>query len=136
LEDILIREIERKTMNYFKKKWKTVSNKSDMKMPLRNIMDGSILTRDSVIDQLPYVLFLTLIAVLYIGNRYHAEKIMRETNVAQSSLKELRAESITSASKLMYISKQSEVARLVRERGLELKEAVKPPYKLVVDDDE
>ena len=105
-------------------------------MPLRNIMDGSILTRDSVIDQLPYVLFLTLIAVLYIGNRYHAEKIMRETNVAQSSLKELRAESITSASKLMYISKQSEVARLVRERGLELKEAVKPPYKLVVDDDE
>jgi hypothetical protein len=24
----------------------------------------------------------------------------------------------------------------VRERGLDLKEAVKPPYKLVVDDDE
>lgn len=123
-------------MSRLGKNWKKVSNKSEMKMPLRNIMDGSILTRDGVIDQLPYVLFLTLIAVLYIGNRYHAEKILRDTDKAQKAIKELRAESITSASKLMFISKQSQVAKLVQEQGLELKEAVKPPQKLVVDNDE
>lgn len=117
-------------------KWKTRSSKNEGKMPLRNVMDGSILTRDSVIDQLPYILFLTLIAVLYIGNRYHAERMVRETNNLQRALKELRAESITSASKLMYISKQSEVARLVNEKGLDLKEAVEPPQKLVVKDNE
>lgn len=120
-------------MKIFGKKWKTISSKNEGKMPIRNVMDGSILTRDGVIDQIPYVFFLTLIAVLYIGNRYHAEKIVRQSNNIQRELKELRAESITSASKLMYISKQSEVARLVNEKGLELKEAVEPPRKLVVE---
>lgn len=119
-------------MNLFSNKRKTRSSKNETKMPLKNVMDGSILTRDGVIDQLPYVMFLTLIAVLYIGNRYHAEKIVRETIQIQADLKELRAESITSASKLMYISKQSEVAHLVNKKGLELKEAVEPPQKLLV----
>ncbi|MDA3890283.1 MAG: FtsL-like putative cell division protein [Salinivirgaceae bacterium] len=123
-------------MKFFNKKRITISSKNEGRMPLKNVMDGSILTRDSVVDQLPYVLFLTLIAVLYIGNRYHAEKIVRQTNNIQSTLKELRAESITSASRLMFISKQSEVARLVNEKGLDLKEAVEPPQKLVIDSNE
>lgn len=107
--------------------------KTEAKNPLKNVMDGSILTRDSVINQLPYVLFLTLIAIFYIGNRYHAEKIVRESIQIQAELKELRAESITTASKLMFISKQSEVAKLVKKQGLGLKEAVEPPKKLVVN---
>ncbi len=123
-------------MNLFSKKWKTITNKSEVKIPLRNVMDGSILTRDWVINQLPYLLFLTIIAVLYIGNRYHAERIVRETNNIQNELKGLRAESITTASKLMFISKQSEVAKRVAQNGLELKEAVEPPRKLVVKDNE
>ena len=109
---------------------KDIKDKS--KIQLHNIIDGSILTRRSVIDLMPYIMFLTLIAIFYIGNRYHAEKIVRESIVIQAELKELRAEAITSASKLMNISKQSEVARLVNKKGLELKEAIEPPQKLIV----
>lgn len=123
-------------MAIFRNKKANETEKPEGKNPLKNVIDGSILTRDSVIDQLPYVLFLTLIAVLYIGNRYHAEKIVRESIKIQAELKELRAESITTASKLMFISKQSEVAKLVNEHGLGLKEAVEPPKKLVVNYDE
>lgn len=123
-------------MKLFSKKRVTATLKNEGKRPIKNVMDGSILTRDGVVEQLPYILFLTFLAVLYIGNRYHAEKILRETDNIQITLKELRAESITSASKLMFISKQSEVARLVRENGLELKEAVEPPQKLVVKTNE
>jgi hypothetical protein len=112
------------------------NNSNNNKIPYQNFIDGSILTRDWFIDQFPFILFLTFIAVIYIGNRYHAEKIVRKTAKLQIEIKELRAESITSASKLMYISKQSEVARLVKSKGLKLKEAVKPPYKLVVSDNE
>jgi len=39
----------------------------------------------------------------------------------------LRSESITTAAELMNISRQTEVARLVKERGIDLEEAVKPP---------
>ncbi len=102
------------------------------KSTLKSILDGSILTKDGVIDQLPYFGFLTLIAVFYIANRYHAESIVRETIKLQAEIKELRAESITSASKLMYVSKQSEVLRLVNKQNLGLKEAVEPPKKLVI----
>ncbi|MGD9994662.1 MAG: FtsL-like putative cell division protein [Salinivirgaceae bacterium] len=113
-------------------KRKIISSKNEGKMPLKNVLDGSILTKDVVIEQLPYLLFLTFVAVLYIGNRYHSEKIVRETSKTQTELKELRAESITTASKLMYISKQSEVIKLVNKKGLELEEAVEPPKKLRV----
>ena len=96
--------------------------------------DGSILTREGVLDQLPYLLFLTFIATFYIANRYRAERIVRETEKLQSEIKELRAESITSASKLMYVSKQSEVARLVNKHNLGLKEAVVPPQRLTISE--
>ena len=111
-------------------------SKDDGKIQFQNILDGSILTRRSVIELMPYVFFLTLLAVFYIGNRYHAEKIVRKSIEIQAELKELRAEAITSASKLMNISKQSEVARLVNKNGLGLKEAVEPPRKLIVPSNE
>lgn len=122
-------------MKFFRKKIKHSSKKNEAKAPLRNVMDGSILTNDGFLDQVPYILFLTLIAVIYIGNRYHAEKILRETINISHELKELRAEAITSTSNLMFKSKQSEVARLVEQKGLGLKEAVEPPRKLTIKDE-
>jgi hypothetical protein len=110
-----------------------IDNKKDTnKMPLQDIIDGSILTKREVIDSLPYIFFLTLLAILYIGNRYNAEKIVRNSIEIQKELKELRSESITSASRLMFISKQSEVVKLVEKNNLGLKEAVEPPRKLIV----
>jgi len=123
-------------MGIFNKNIETEESNEEVKIPLQNVMDGSILTRKSVIDLLPYIFFLTLIAVLYIGNRYHAEKIVRRSIEIQAELKELRAEAITSASKLMFISKQSEVARLVKKNELGLEEAVEPPRKLIVHSNE
>ena len=123
-------------MDEFNKSEERSSHKEEGKIPLQNIIDGSILTRSSVVDLLPYIFFLTIIAIFYIGNRYHAEKIVRKSIEIQAELKELRAEAITSASKLMYISKQSEVARLVNKNGLGLKEAVVPPRKLIVKSNE
>ncbi|MBL7112565.1 MAG: hypothetical protein ISS19_11575 [Bacteroidales bacterium] len=97
----------------------------------RDVVDGSLLTRDKVVKQLPFVLFLTLTIILYIANRYHAEKLVRRTLEMQTELKELRAESISTASGLEYISRQSQVARLIDERNMDLKQSEKPPYQLV-----
>jgi len=123
-------------MIFRKKKIAERKQKNDGRKQLKNMVDGSILTHEMFLNQLPYILFLTVLAVIYIGNRYHAEKILRDTINTTAELKELRAEAITSASKLMFKSKQSEVARLVNENGLGLKEAVEPPRKLIVDDNE
>ncbi len=119
-----------------KKGWKLFGNGNNAKKSLKSVLDGSILTNDVVLDQMPYVVFITFIAVFYIGNRYHAEKVLRNTQKAHTELKEMRAESITAASRLMNMSKQSVVSRMVKQKGLELKESVKPPMKLMVDSDE
>jgi len=96
----------------------------------KSLLDGSLLTRKRVIRQLPFILFLTFLAIIYIGNRYHAEKIVRKTVVLQNEIKELRAEAITTASELMFISKQSEVSKLVKQNNLKLEESVEPPTKI------
>jgi hypothetical protein len=97
---------------------------------VKYFLDGSILTRDSVVRQLPFILFLTLMAILYIANRFNAEKLVRETVRSQNEVRELRSESISIASELMFISKQTEVAKLVEQNGLDLKEATIPPKQI------
>jgi len=108
-----------------------VEKKDYQRSRFRDIVDGSLLTRDKVVKQLPFVLFLTMIIILYIANRYHAEKLVRRTLKMQTELKELRAESISTASELEYISRQSQVARLIDEKNMDLKQSEKPPYQMV-----
>jgi hypothetical protein len=91
---------------------------------LKDLIDGSIITRKSISKQLPFILFISFLAVLYIGNRYHAEKIIRKTDKLQVEVQDLRAESIITASELMFISKQSEVLKLVNHQNINLKESV------------
>ncbi|MDP4186529.1 MAG: FtsL-like putative cell division protein [Bacteroidota bacterium] len=99
---------------------------------IKDILGGNVLTRKIVVKQLPYILFITVLAILYIANRYKSEKIVRETAKQQNMLKELRAESMTTASELMYHSRQSEVYKLLKDHHIDLKECVEPPKKIVV----
>ena len=111
---------------------KTTADKDENK-PIRakEFLDGSILTREAMTRQLPFVLFLTVLAVLYIGNRYHAERMVRKITETELEVKNLRAEQITIAAELMNISKPSEVAAIVDAKNLGLKPSVEPPKKLI-----
>jgi len=100
------------------------------KARFKDVLDGSLLTRDNVVSQLPFVLFLTLLLVIYIGNRYHAERVIRQTLELQSELKELRARSISTASELEYLSNQSQLAKLVDQKNIGLKYSEEPPIKI------
>jgi cell division protein FtsL len=100
---------------------------------IKELLSGSMVTEKIILNNLWYVLLLTLLAAIYIGNRFHAEKITRETTRLEREVKELRAESLATSADLMYISRQSEVLRLVKEKGLGLEELKSPPYKLLVE---
>ena len=97
------------------------------KYSVKEILTGSILAKKSVVNQLPFIIFIALLGIIYIANRYHAEHLLRETVKVQEELNELRAESITVASELMFSSRQSQVIKLVQENNLGLKEATSPP---------
>jgi hypothetical protein len=86
-----------------------------------------------ILKNLGYVFLVAILAAIYIANRFHAEKITRETARLQREVKDLKAESLSTSADLMYVSRQSEVYRMVREKGLNLEEIKTPPYKLLVN---
>ena len=98
---------------------------------LKSIIDGSMLTVRSVVKQLPFILFLVFLALIYIANRYHAEKMIRQIDSLKTEVKDLRAEEITTASELMNLNRPSNVQNLVTEKQLGLKLTGEPPYKIV-----
>jgi len=123
-------------MNRFKKKETEKAEKS--KAPtsegvkgVRGVMSGNFLSGTNVVSSLPYIFFLTFLGICYIGNGYHAEKTIRELYKTNNEIKELRSEYITTKSELMYISKQSQVARATEIIGL--KELTEPPKKIIVE---
>jgi hypothetical protein len=100
------------------------------KIRVKELIDGTFLVRENIIRQLPFVLFLTALGVIYIGNRFHAEKMVRQISDLKIEVDNLRSEQITTTSELMNISRPSEVSALVESKGLGLKESMEPPKKL------
>ncbi len=98
---------------------------------LSKIFGGSFLSDDRTIQHIPFILFLALIAILYIANGYYADDKIREVNKISNQIKELRTEYISSKSDLMFISKQSQVAAAVDTLGL--KEPVVAPMKIEIE---
>jgi Bacteriodetes cell division protein (FtsL-like) len=85
------------------------------------------------VQYLPKILFVMLVSLLYISNTHYAEKTTREINRAQSEVEDLRADFTTLKADVMFASKQSEVARRVKDMGLT--ESLRPPFKVVVEKD-
>ena len=99
---------------------------------IKEMLSGTMISEKIILKNLGYISLVTFLLAVYIGNRFHAEKITRESTKLQREVKDLRAESLSTSAALMDISKQSEVFSMVREKGLNLEELKTPPYKLLV----
>jgi len=100
---------------------------------IKELLSGSMVSEKLILKNLGYISLVAFLLAVYIGNRFHAEKITRETTKLQKEVRDLKSESITTSADLMRLSRQSEVYRQVRERGLGLEELKTPPYKLIVN---
>ncbi len=118
--DFIDQKIERKEHKYWS---------------LKGLIDGSLLAKNQSVMQLPYILFLVILSVFYIANRYSTERIIAEANNLRNEVKELRSEAITTSAELMFISKQSEVVRLIEQKELGLEETLDPPMKIEIVED-
>jgi cell division protein FtsB len=78
-----------------------------------------------IVKNIPFFLFLSVLAVIYIYNGHYADKTIRSINKVTRELKELQYEYKTLKSEVMFRSKQSELAKTVEPIGL--KELIAPP---------
>lgn len=104
--------------------------------PFAAIMSGSMLTQDSVVKHLPYALFLAFLGLVYIANGYMAESSVRQINKTQQEIKELRSEQISMKSELNNTIIESELKKIIDNRGMGLVESFDPPKKIVVKSSE
>ena len=88
------------------------------------------LDKKAILHIMPFMFFLTGLAVLYIGNSFVAERTIRDIDKTQKDIKEMRAEYISAKTELMVKSKQTEVAASLLPYGI--KESVVAPKKIVV----
>lgn len=121
-------------MNTFKKQEKKKAKKEARKVSksLSSVFSGNFLSQERAVASVPFVFFLTLLGILYIGNGYNMEQTVRKLNKVGNELKEMRSEYITIKSDLNFNSKQSQVAQATVELGII--ESTTPPTKIVVDE--
>lgn len=82
----------------------------------------------AIVKQIPFCIFLGLLAVIYIYNGHYADKLIRNINSTEKEVKELQYEYKTVKSEVMFRSQQSELAKAVQPLGL--KELVSSPVVL------
>lgn len=78
----------------------------------------------TIVKNIPFFLFLSVLAVAYIYNGHHADKLIRQISASEKNIKELEYEYKTLKSEVIFRSKASELVKAVEPLGLhELKEA-------------
>ncbi|MDF2380142.1 hypothetical protein JMG10_01590 [Nostoc ellipsosporum NOK] len=82
------------------------------------------LNYQAIVRQVPFFLFLALLAVMYIYNGHYADKTVRRINKVARDVKELQYEYKAVKSDVMFRNKPSELVKAVEPLGLkELTEA-------------
>jgi hypothetical protein len=76
------------------------------------------LNYQSIVKQVPFFLFLSLLAVIYIYNGHSADKMIRTVNRLSRDVKELQYDYKSVKSEVMFRSKESELVKAVEPLGL------------------
>jgi hypothetical protein len=76
------------------------------------------LNYQSIVKQVPFFLFLAMLAVFYIYNGHYADNTIRRINKTAKEVKELQYEYISIKGEVIFRSKQSEMIKAVEPLGL------------------
>ena len=82
----------------------------------------------NIVQNIPFILFLSLMAILYIYNGHYADKLIRKISKSERNVKELEYEFKTIKSEVIFRSKPTEMKKAVEPMGL--KELKEPPIVL------
>lgn len=84
----------------------------------RNYFELNFITSDLILNNLFFVLFLGFLATVYIANAHYAERNVREIQLLQKEIKDLRWYYMSLQAENMYKSKHSEMRESVKDLGL------------------
>lgn len=101
---------------------------------LISVLNGSYLTREAVLRNMPFILFLTGLMLLHISYGYGTERLVRQLDKAKRDVGDLRAACIVARERVEREERQSRVAQRIGELGL--KESLVRPIHIPVPGDQ
>lgn len=93
-------------------------------------LGGDVLSKFSVGRQLPFVLYVAFLLMLYISNTYWAEDMRLELKNKTKLLENRRVESVSLQAEITRLSRQSELVKVLKHKGI--KESVEPVKRIKV----
>jgi len=124
----MVEEQKEKTPEPQPEEIRPVRKPGKMVKGIHDIIGGDLLSNNAVLRNLPFLIFLAILAMFYIGNTYYSEKTFKQIEKTKNELKELRYQSITAKAKMLDVCKQTEIAKKVE--GMGIKGTTTPPYKI------
>lgn len=103
----------------------------DIRKSTMHVLSGTILTEDFFLKNTRFMLFVFVIVVLYISNRYSCIAKKAEIESLKTEMKDVKYESLTISSELTSVSRQTRVQSLVDNNELGLHSPTEPAYKVI-----
>ena len=101
---------------------------------LNSLINGTFISERLILNNMRYVALVSGLALIFITNRFQAERVEREIIKLEQEVRDLRAEALSVSAEYGSVSRQSEVFDLVKSRRLGLEELRVPPYRIVVNE--
>jgi len=73
------------------------------------------------------LIMMAILAFMYVDNRFYCETQLAKVIELKKNIQDVKYESLTISAQLMEISRQSNIQRMIKERGLNLIESATPP---------
>ena len=100
------------------------------KFSLKDILSGDILTRAWFKRQYKVIALISALIFIYIHCGYLAQRQQRNLSELQKELQDVQLTQLTLNTELMNKSRQSSVARMLKEKGSTVKETNKPATRI------
>lgn len=100
-------------------------------MNFKTAQSKSTINYTWIVRHFGFLMFLALLAIIYIANGHWADNTIRDINITQKQVKDLEYEYKNLKSLEMYRSRETQVTQAAAALGL--KPATTPPVKLEIN---
>ena len=101
---------------------------------LMTVFGGKYLVTRGIAQQFPFLVYVTILLMILITNTYVAEEKSREITQTTKRLNDLQVEYVQLKSAIMEASKQSVLARKLKDTGI--KETIEPLKRINIEEPE
>ncbi|MDD3405856.1 MAG: hypothetical protein EOM76_04645 [Sphingobacteriia bacterium] len=96
------------------------------KFNIRHLIGGDVLTRQEVQRQIPFIIFIAILCLFYIHNRFVCEQDLVTLDKLKKELIEVKCESLSKSETLVQMNRRSYLIDKLKENNSPLQESLEP----------